>query len=184
MKTPWFVTPSGEVLPIEPEDWLFEPGSWAEVGEALGTALPSDYKALIGDGRACIFDDELLITSPFDANPHANLVYHAARASWALAHLRAHNPDPEFGAVLAYPEQGGLLSWGVDGGGGTYHWDTLHPDPDQWTIYIEGRPLDPDVERHALSLTGYLDALRRGEVKGAALSHWPGPNPVIRRVDG
>lgn len=181
MKTPWVVTPSGEILFVEPERWLFEPGTWAEVEAALGTALPTDYKALIGDGGACVFDDELLITSPFDAHPHANLIYHAARASWALAYLRAHSP--EF-AVLAYPEQGGLLAWGVDGGGGIYHWDTLHPDPDQWTTCIEGRSLDPDVECHALSLGGYLDALQSGKIKAATLSGWPGPDAAIRHLEG
>lgn len=181
MKLPWMVTPSGDVIPIEPERWLFEPGAWAEVETALGTTLPGDYKALIGDGRACVFDDELIITSPFDANPHANLLYHAARASWALAYLRAHHNNPR-SADLAYPERGGLLAWGGDGGGATYHWDTLHPDPNQWTICIEGRPLDPDVERHDLSLTRYLDALQRGEIKAAALSDWPGPHAAIRRL--
>lgn len=172
---------SGEVLPIEPDRWLFEPGAWEEVEAALGTPLPGDYKALIGDGRACIFDDELLITSPFASNPHANLVYHATHMSWSLVYLRTHTPDFD---VQAYPEPGRLLAWGVDGGGGIYHWDTLHPDPDQWTICIEGRSLDPEVERHALSLTRYLDALRCGEIKAAALTDWPGPNPVMRRVEG
>lgn len=180
MKTPWIVTPSGEVLHVEPERWLFEPGMWAEVEAALNTALPGDYKALIGSGRACIFGNELLITSPFDPNPNANLVYHATSMSWSLAYLRAHNA--EF-AVLAYPEPGGLLAWGVDGGGGIYHWDTLHPDPNQWTICVEGRSLDPDVERHALGLTQYIDALRRGEIKAAALTGWPGPYPVFRRAE-
>src|SRR5262249_22134789 len=118
MKTPWTFTPSGAVLPVEPEHWLFAPGAWAEVEEALGTPLPRDYKALIGDGLACVFDEELAIGSPFDPKPHCNLVKLVADYSWGLVYLRAQ--DHTF-AILAYPEPGGLLCWGVDGGGGVYH---------------------------------------------------------------
>jgi hypothetical protein len=50
MQTPWRLAPSGEPLPIEPDSWLFAPSAWAEVESALGTPLPADYKALIGDG--------------------------------------------------------------------------------------------------------------------------------------
>jgi hypothetical protein len=180
MKTPWNVTPSGEILPVEPARWLFEPGSWAEVEVALGATLPSDYKALIGSGRACVFDEELFIASPFDPYPHNNLVHLVASASWSLAHLRAHVPSFN---VLVYPEEGGLMAWGVDSGGGEYHWDSQKPDPDQWTVCIEGRPLDPVIEHRDLSLTRYFDALQRGQIAGATLSGWPGPHPVIRRMN-
>src|SRR5262245_18633387 len=93
METPWSVSPGGEILPVEPERWLFEPGSWAEVEAALGSRLPGDYKALIGDGRACVFDEELFIASPFDPNPNYNLVRLIASMSWPLAYLRAHDPS-------------------------------------------------------------------------------------------
>lgn len=178
MRTPWVVAPSGAVLLVEPERWLFAPGTWAEVEAALGTALPADYKELIGDGLACVFDDELVIFSPFDPNPHTNLIRMAAHYSWGLAYLRAR--DPKF-SVLAYPEPGGLLAWGFDGGGGVYHWETVDPDPDRWTICVEGRPLHPRIERHRLGLTPYLDALRRGDVASAALADWPTPGATIRR---
>jgi hypothetical protein len=178
MQTPWRLTLGGEPLPVEPDPWLFAPGAWAEVEAALGTPLPADYKALIGDGGAWVFGDELLITSPFDPEPGVNLVRHVAGCSWGLVYLRAH--DPTF-SVAAYPEAGGLFAWGMDGGGGVYHWDTAHADPDQWTICIEGRPID-GVERHALGLMAYLDALRRGAVPAAGLSYWPPPDATLRRM--
>jgi hypothetical protein len=49
----------------KPATWLFKPGDWRAVEEALGTPLPNDYKHLIGDGIACVFGDELMILSPF-----------------------------------------------------------------------------------------------------------------------
>lgn len=178
MNVPWVIDPLGEVVLVEPERWLFAPGAWSEVESAIGTALPSDYKALIADGNACVFDEELFIYSPFDPDPNLNLVLCSARSSWGLAYLR--RSDPTF-RVAAYPEPGGLFGWGSDGGGGRYHWDTTHADPDRWTICVEGRPLDPVIERHDLRLTVYLDALGTGAIKAAALSGWPGPDPRIVR---
>lgn len=101
----------------------------------------------------------------------------SARAAWALAALRHSLPD-DYGFVI-YPEAGGLLCWGMDGGGGVYHWVTSAPDPDRWTICIEGRPLGPDVQCHDLTLTSYLEALIAGTIQAAALVDWPRPNSKI-----
>jgi hypothetical protein len=180
VKQPWAITPSGEVVLVEPERWLFEPGDWDEVEAELGTRLPSDYKDLIGDGLACVFDEELLIASPFDPKPGLNLIQTAGRCAWALAYLRHGEPDAY--AIAIYPEPGGLLGWGNDGGGGIYHWDTTNPDPDQWTVAVSGRPVfDPYVQHHRLGVAAYLDGLATGEIEAAALGHWPSPNAYIKR---
>jgi hypothetical protein len=81
-----------------------------------------------------------------------------------------------------YPEPGGLLGWGNDGGGGTYHWDTTSPDPDLWTVAVTGRPVsDPNIQRHDRGLSAYIAALAAGEIAAAALGHWPSPNAKIER---
>jgi hypothetical protein len=178
MTMPWTTDPLGEIVLVKPERWLFQPGEWSEVEAAIGTALPRDYKDLIADGLACVFDEELFIASPFDPNPNVNLVQVAARCAYALAYLR--QSDPLF-SVAAYPEPGGLLAWGFDGGGGNYHWDTTDPDPNRWTVCVEGRPMHPAVQRHDKNLTSYIDALGRGEIEAAALAEWPRPNSVIER---
>jgi hypothetical protein len=54
--------------------------------------LLSDYRELIGDGPACIFDGEMAIASPFDPQPGTNLFATAARCAWALAYLRHRDP--------------------------------------------------------------------------------------------
>jgi hypothetical protein len=165
---------------VEPEHWLFEAGAWDDVERFIGRRLPRDYKATIGDGLACLFDEELVIASPFDPNPNLNLIQLAARNNFVIAYHRQY--DPTGYPVALHPEAGGLLGWGADGGGGIYYWDTADPDPDDWTIAIAGRPVfDPDVQRHELGLTAYLDALARGDIKAAALGDWPAPNARIER---
>ena len=179
MSKSWAISPAGAVTFVEPEDWLFEAGDWDRVEAAIGTRLPRDYKELVGDGFACVLDEELFVASPFDPNPNVNLVMLSARVACGLAELRHDLPD-DFAFVI-YPEAGGWLCWGIDGGGGNYHWDTTDPDPDQWTVCIEGRPLDPHVQRHDLSLTSYLEALSAGTIQAAALADWPRPSPKIKR---
>jgi len=64
---------SGWLIPVEPDRWLFPSGAGAGVEAETGTPLPADYRDLIGDGLACVFENELVIWSPFDADPNANL---------------------------------------------------------------------------------------------------------------
>ena len=175
----WAIGASGAITFVEPENWRFEAGDWNRVEAAIGTRLPRDYKQLIGDGIACVLDKELFVASPFDPNPNVNLVMLSARAACGLAELRHDLPD-DFAFVI-YPEPGGWLCWGMDGGGGMYHWDTTDPNPDHWTVCVEGRPLDPAVQRHHLSLTSYLEALMSGTNKAAALAEWPRPGARIER---
>jgi hypothetical protein len=175
----WELSPLGEVVLVEPERWLYAPGDWGDVEEGLGTRLPRDYKDIIGKGLACTFGDELVIASPFDPNPNINLVKVAARSAWALAYLRHHDADVFASSV--YPESGGLLGWGTDGGGGVYHWATDEGDPDGWAVAISGRPVfDPPVRLTTLTLSAYIEGLRSGSVPSLALASWP---PADARIE-
>jgi hypothetical protein len=180
MQPPWAIMDNGAVVAVEPEIWLFGAGAWSDVEETLGTALPSDYKTLIGDGLACVFDEELWIASPFDPNPNLNLVRQVARTSYALAELRHLNPI-EF-PDAPFPEPAGLLGWGGDGGGGVYVWDTSDKDPDQWRVAVTGRPVyDPSVQIQDHGLSGYLEGLASGRIPAAALGGWPRPGATVER---
>jgi hypothetical protein len=107
----WAISPSGGVEFVEPENWLFEPGDWDRVEAALGTRLPRDYKELIGEGLACVLDEELFVASPFDPDRNVNLAMMSARAAWGLAELRHDLPDHY--TFVIYPEPGGWLCWGM-----------------------------------------------------------------------
>jgi hypothetical protein len=180
MQKPWTIGELGQVVLVEPRAWLFESGRWDLVEAALGIRLPADYKDLIGDGLACIFDDELWIASPFDPDISLNLMWEVTRSAWALAYQRHANP--QFYPISIYPEPGGLLGWGSDGGGGMYLWDTTDADPNRWTVAVSGRPIfDPQVQDQGRGLTAYLSALASGEIAAAALGGWPGPDARIER---
>jgi hypothetical protein len=180
MRQPWEVGELGQVVPVEPDVWLFEPGDWSAVETALGTALPTDYKHLIGDGLACVLDEELWITSPFDPNPHLNLIRGLAGTSHMLALMRQLDPV-EF-PDAPFPEPGGLLGWGSDGGGGVYVWDTSDADPDRWRVAVTGRPVyDPSVQVQDVGMSGYLEGLESGRIQAAALSSWPRRGATVER---
>ena len=110
MNRPWKITAGGQIELVKPDVWLFPAGAWNDVEEALGTNLPADYKDLIGDGFACIFDEELFISSPFDPNPGLNLLLTAAATAFSLAYVRADYPEAY--PYPIYPEPGGLLGSG------------------------------------------------------------------------
>jgi hypothetical protein len=58
--------------PAEPVE-TGEAGRWGEVEAALGTALPSDYKALIGTYGSGRFGDFLYLFNPFAPSGDGNL---------------------------------------------------------------------------------------------------------------
>jgi len=182
VELPWRIGDDGHVYALHPVLPRVSPGDWASIEEWLGVKLPGDYKEVIGDGPSLVFDDELLISSPFCEM--APLGRRVAWGSWSLACLRQRFPE-EFDVAL-FPEPSGLLCWGTDGGGGDYYWDTTAPDPALWTVVVSGRSVDDGGigETHDCGLTGYLSGLARGRIEAGALGGWPGPNPQLRRVSG
>jgi hypothetical protein len=177
---PWRIDDDGEACRVDVELPDFVAGDWVAVEAWLGVVLPRDYKDLVGDGPALMFDDELVVASPFSASNH--LGRQIAYGSWSLAYLRQHHPD-EF-PVHLFPEPGGPLCWGSDGGGADYYWDTRPSDPDAWTVVVSGRAVgDGGVgELHGCGLRAYLDGLADGTIEAAALGGWPSPDPKFRRL--
>lgn len=169
----------GSLSYVGPTDWVVRRGDWEEAERRIGTDLPDDYKNLIGDQGALEFADELVIASPFDEREHLNLLCVAARGSWAMAYLRDQSPDPV--NVAIYPEPGGLLRWGYDGGGVDYFWACVGADPNGWTVHLAGRPvLEPAGHGVAVSLTGYLAGLAGGLVQPESLDNWPEGRSSVR----
>ena len=178
VEQPWRIGEDGDVYEVHPVLPRFVPGDWAAVEEWLEVPLPHDYKELIGEGQGLKFGEELLIASPFSQSNH--LGSRIAYGSWSLAYLRQRFPE-EFYLPL-FPEPGGLLCWGGDGGGGVYYWNTVRQSPDDWTIVVSGRPVGDggQGEFHDCGLADYLEGLASGRIEPAALGDWPVPNPQWR----
>ena len=98
----------------------------------------------------------------------------------SLAYLRQQFPW-EFYLPL-FPEPGGLLCWGGDGGGGVYYWNTARPNPDDWTVHVSGGSVSDggQGEPHDCGLADYLAGLASGWIEPAALRDWPVPDPQLR----
>lgn len=178
MEFPWTIA-EGEVVRVDIDVPDFAPGDWDAVERYLGIGLPTDYREMIGDEPShLVLDEELFVANPFSTG-RINLLRHHASSAWAEAYLR-HSHPPGIGEI--YPEPGGVLGWGVDGGGGEYWWDTSAGDPDDWTIVVSGRPVYP-YEMHPMGLRAYLNGLIDGSIEAAALGEWPGPGAKITRRD-
>jgi hypothetical protein len=171
----WRIDKSNTVLQVPPDEWRFQRGDWKGVEAHLGIGLPAEYKELVGDGRALVFDDELFIASPFDSDPLWNLLRVHSEAAWALASMR--NAFPDSFSVAIFPEPGGVLAWGTDGSAGTYFYDTS-----DWTVFVSGRGVDEEPGlRYPVGLRGYLDGLKDGSIESATIDEWPAQDAELRR---
>jgi hypothetical protein len=143
-----------------PEKPFAASGDWQAVAAAVGTGLPSDYKAFIaryGTGRVSGF---VWVYNPFEENAHLNLLSCYRTILDADREIRESFPDdvPE----PLFPERGGLLPWAVTDNGDRLYWRT-NGEPDSWPVVVwESR--GPRYESYALSMAGFLLAWLNGEI--------------------
>lgn len=143
-----------------PERPLAPSGDWQAVAAAVGSALPSDYKAYIarfGTGRVSGF---LWVYNPFEENRNLNLLSRFPVVLAGDREIRESFPDdvPE----PLFPEQGGLLPWGGTDDGDRLYWRT-RGHPDSWPVVVwESR--GPKYESYAFSMTGFLLAWLNNEI--------------------
>lgn len=182
---PWRVN-RFRLLMVDDAHPRFADGAWDDVEAYLGTALPSDYKELIGEGESLTLDDELVVASPFSRTQTLVYLHTDLGDSEALHHFEA----PEDSPFPVYPEAGGLLAWGTCQGAGMYWWDTAAADPDAWPVVITGDVSSTlstgervEYQRHDMSMTAYLQGLMAGEIEAAAIDDWPRPGSTLRRIE-
>ena len=124
---------------------------WATMETALGTPLPSDYRAFVeryGAGRIAGF---VWVFVPGASHDTIDLEVQAAAQREVLAELEASGeriPYP------VYPAPGGLLALGMTDNGDVLHWRTVGP-PDAWTIVVQAAR-GPEFVADAHDLTGFL----------------------------
>jgi hypothetical protein len=154
--------------PVEPG----RPDGWAQVEAALGTQLPSDFKAfteLYGSGMV---DDFLYLFNPFAAGQDGNLLVEKDRVLAAYRQTRARFPDRL--SLPPFPEEGGVLPLGRTENGDELYWVTKR-DPDDWPVaLLESRATLLEV--HPMPVTGLLAALAANQLTSRVL-----PNAVLGR---
>jgi hypothetical protein len=154
--------------PVEPG----RPDGWAEVEGALGTGLPSDFKAfteLYGSGMV---DDFLYLFNPFTAGQDGNLLAEKDRVLDGYRQTRAQFPDrlPQ----PPFPDPGGVLPLGRTDNGDELYWVTAGP-PDGWPLLLlESRAALQETYR--MPVTGFLDTLAANQLTSRIL-----PRKVLDR---
>ncbi|MET9670607.1 hypothetical protein ABZY19_35465 [Streptomyces sp. NPDC006475] len=105
---------------------------WRAVEEGLGTALPSDFKALAEWYPAFELDDFLGIFTPWPGE----------EGGWAKAtDVENKGWDSDYPAELRPAELAStsLMSWGESKEGDRFFWSVLGDDPGHWLVTICSR---------------------------------------------
>jgi hypothetical protein len=163
--------------PTSPVD-AGSPDRWGEVEQALGTALPGDYKRLINTNGSGEFCDLLYLLNPFSTVKSMNLLHQVGPM---LEHYRRGRDKyfPERCPFPIFPEPGGLLPLGGDTNGDNLFWVTTGP-PDDWSLVFYDWRGGYDFERHPMPVAEFLVLWLSGEIPVCFFSVGIG-RPIHRR---
>lgn len=125
---------------------------WAAAEARLGTALPSDYKALADLFGPGAFDGFVQLYLPDD--PYSDLVEHAEH----LTRFGKANGTDLWRPYGLHPTPGGLLQWADTEQADGFYWITDGPDPDRWPIVATADDHDFAAPFHGSTAT-YLHTL-------------------------
>jgi len=159
--------------PVHPVD-SGASNNWIEVENALGSALPADYKWLINTYGSGDFCDLLVVLSPFSGAEQRNLLMQVRHI---LEYYRLG--PPERCSFPCFPDSGGLLPVARDFNGGDLFWLTIGT-PDQWSLIHYN--WDGWVhESHSMPLVEFLVEWIAGRLPDSFFGS--GNNPYIIRRD-
>jgi hypothetical protein len=154
--------------PVEPG----RPDGWAAVEAAIGTQLPSDFKAFTEQYGSGMVDDFLYLFNPFASGKDGNLLVEKDRVLAAYRQSRARFPDRL--PLPPFPEEGGVLPLGRTENGDELYWVTQR-DPDDWPVaLLESRAALLEV--HPMPVTGLLVALAANQLTSRVL-----PDDILGR---
>ncbi|MET9295031.1 SMI1/KNR4 family protein [Streptomyces sp. NPDC003077] len=152
---------------------------WEPVEEALGVALPSDYKELVHVYGGSNWDDYLYVLEPGCPNDNYDLLKWADWKTEDLEGLWEYEKKPD-----ELEEAGArLIPWATTDNGEYLYW-LVRPgrQPDDWTVMINEARGDR-WEHFPLTCTRFLASALTGELRSALLSTcFPLPVHEYRRL--
>jgi hypothetical protein len=104
---------------------------WVALEAALGTALPSDFRALAEAYPVLVIDDFLMVSSP---TPGAEALWGSACREDEILQDLYEMGDTE--GYVPFPQSGGLISWASSNSGDVFYWKTSPADPDAWPVVV------------------------------------------------
>ena len=154
--------------PVEPG----RPEGWDEIEAALGTGLPSDFKAFTERYGSGTVDDFLYLFNPFVSGQDGNLLVEKDRVLASYCQTRVRYPERL--PLPPFPDEGGLLPLGRTDNGDELYWVT-QGHPDGWPVaLLESRATLQEV--HRMPVTGFLAALAANQLASRIL-----PDDVLGR---
>ncbi|MFJ3992510.1 SMI1/KNR4 family protein [Streptomyces sp. NPDC090032] len=114
--------------------WRVEAGrsvDWAALEAALGTALPSDYRALAEAYPVLVIDDFVMVSVP---TPGAEVAWASASRNDEILQDLYEMDDTE--GYVPFPQPGGLIGWADSNSGDSFYWRTSPVDPDAWPVVV------------------------------------------------
>ncbi|MDI2130548.1 SMI1/KNR4 family protein [Yinghuangia seranimata] len=111
---------------------------WGEVEAALGTALPADYKQVVGRYRELVVGGFIRILHPHGRRPGMDIVSEneSNRAWIEFLAEEAELEDEQSPPYASFPHPGGILLWGVTTNGDYCYWVTNPQGPDSWNVVV------------------------------------------------
>jgi hypothetical protein len=139
--------------PLEPAGAFL--GPWAPIEAELGTALPPDYKDLVGVYGSGYFMEFFGIGVP--RSPNLNL-----RLETKVPQVCATFFDRDELAYPLWPDQGGLVPFGATDNGDFLFW-LPRGAPEDWGVVVWDRGLW-NFEAFDCDLTSFIAGLATGEI--------------------
>jgi hypothetical protein len=149
---------------VEPPGEPVEGGhriKWGEIEAELGLQLPNDYKEYIREFGTGSIGGFLWIFNPVSENDNLNLLKQTTAQLPGLRSLR--DRDPEYIPYALYPEEAGLLPWGLTDNGDLMLWRMAGPS-DEWSVVIK-ESRGPDIEEFPCGMTEFLRGLVTGDIE-------------------
>lgn len=151
---------------------------WVSVEAALGTALPSDFRALAETYPTLVVGDFLSVSVP---RPGAEASWASeARDDEVLQDLYEMEDMEDY---VPFPQPGGLISWGESNSGDAFYWKTSPTDPDAWPVVV--RTDNADWIEFPVGVVGFLAGVYGHTIDVPGMpGSFPGDSPqVLGRSD-